>query len=333
MIDVQLVLNLGIIGYRKHAGKLISFVEERSDSQIKFIFHPTKIIEDERFTNNFSDLLECDAIIISSPNDTHFEYIERTIENFSGYILCEKPPVTKIEELKKLETLTDDQKKRIFFNFMFRHSKLNNLLKDETLLEKIGKFIHIDLVMSKGLAFKSEYLDSWRSDGKNNLHNILDANTIHHIDLLSFHLGKIKKSFYIPSLISKKGTSFDTSYVILTYENDLSVSIFNSYATPLINELSIIGENGHCVIREGKLKIFSPRDTFDNEGLFISPPKIHEEEFTIEDDIQDSLRNSLEFFILKAINKEEIPIEYFNTSISTNKIILELKKFDRYLEK
>lgn len=328
MIDVQLVLNLGIIGYRKHAGKLISFVEERSDSKIKFIFHPTKMMNDERFTNNFSDLLNCDAIIISSPNDTHFEYIEKLLDSFNGYIFCEKPPVTKIDELQKLDSLNDKQKKKIFFNFMFRHSKLNNLIKDQMVSKDIGRFIHMDIIMSKGLAFKSEYPGSWRADGEDNLHNILDANTIHYIDLLNFHLGKIKKSVYIPSLISKNGTSFDTSYVILTYENDVTVSIFNSYATPLINEISIIGENGQCVIRKGRLEIYSPRDTFDDEGLFVNPPKIFEEDFVIGNDVEDSLRRSLEFFILKTMNNEEIPIDYFNTSISTNRIILELKNIN-----
>ena len=31
MIDVLLVLNLGVIGYRKHAGKIISFLEKNSE--------------------------------------------------------------------------------------------------------------------------------------------------------------------------------------------------------------------------------------------------------------------------------------------------------------
>ena len=326
MIDVQLVLNLGIIGYRKHAAKLISFIEERSDCKINFIYHPTKQLEDSRFTNNFSDLYSCDAVVISSPNQTHFDYIEKLTKNFNGYIFCEKPPVTNYNELEKLNNLPSNQKKKMFFDFTFRFSDLNNLIKQEMHSEELGQIIHIDIFGSKGLAFKKEYAGSWRADGKNNLHNILDANTIHYVDLINLHLGKIDKAFYLPSLFSKKGTSYDTSYVVLQYENGVTLSIFNSYATPLINEVLIIGTNGYCTIRNNQLLIHSPRDTFDKDGLFTNPPIIRSLDFNLSEDIENSLRKSLDFFISIVQTKEEIPIEYFDKSVTTNRIILQWKE-------
>ena len=92
-----MVLNFGIIGYRNHAGKLISFLEKNSECKINCIYHPTKSLDD-RFTNNFSDLYDCDAVIIASPNKTHYQYVEKLTKNFNGYIFCEKPPVIKNEE-------------------------------------------------------------------------------------------------------------------------------------------------------------------------------------------------------------------------------------------
>jgi len=326
VIDVQLVLNLGIIGYRKHAAKLISFIEERSDCKINFIYHPTKQLEDSRFTNNFSDLYSCDAVVISSPNQTHFDYIEKLTKNFNGYIFCEKPPVTNFNDLEKLNNLPSNQKKKMFFDFTFRFSDLNNLIKQEMHSEELGQIIHIDIFGSKGLAFKKEYAGSWRADGKNNLHNILDANTIHYVDLINLHLGKIDKAFYLPSLFSKKGTSYDTSYVVLQYENGVTLSIFNSYATPLINEVLIIGTNGYCTIRNNQLLIHSPRDTFDKDGLFTNPPIIRSLDFNLSEDIENSLRKSLDFFISIVQTKEEIPIEYFDKSVTTNRIILQWKE-------
>ena len=328
MIDVQLALNLGIIGYRRHAGKLISFIEKRENCKINFIYHPTKQLEDSRFTNNFSDLFSCDAVIISSPNQTHFEYIEKLTKNFDGYIFCEKPPVTNFNELEKLNNLPSDQKKKIFFDFMFRFSNLNTLIKQEMCSEELGKVVHIDIFGSKGLAFKKEYADSWRADGKNNPHNILDANTIHYVDLINLHLGKIDETFYLPSLVSKKGTSYDTSYVVLRYENGVTLSIFNSYATPLINEVLIIGTNGYCTIRNNQFLIHSPRDTFDEDGLFANPPIIRSLDFNLSKDIENSLKASLDFFINKVQTKEEIPIEYFDASVTTNRIILQWKESD-----
>ena len=107
MIDVLLVLNLGVIGYRKHAGKLISFLEKNSECKINYIYHPTKKIDDPRGTNNLEDLYHCDGVIIASPNMTHFDYIQKLIKNSSCYIFCEKPPVTSLEGIKFLENISE----------------------------------------------------------------------------------------------------------------------------------------------------------------------------------------------------------------------------------
>ena len=324
VIDVQLVLDIGVIGYRNHAGKLISILKNNPDCKIKYIYHPTKS-ENDQFTNNFEKLRDCDAVIIASPNSTHYNFIEKLAENFNGYIFCEKPPVTNNEELKKLEKLTDEWKQKIFFNFMFRFSELSNLIKNKIDTKQLGDIIHIDIYGSKGLAFKKEYKNSWRANGKTNLHNILDANTIHYIDLIGMYLGKIKNSTYFPSLVSNNGTSFDTSYVVIKYENDITLSIFNSYATPLINELSIIGTNGYLTIKDNNLIIKSPRDTFDKDGFFTDPPIYDESNFSIQDDVENSLKKSLDYFLTCVKKGEKFDIGLFKNSIETNRLILKLK--------
>ena len=324
VIDVLLVLNLGIIGYRNHAGKLISFLEKNSECKINYIYHPTKSLDD-RFTNDFSNLYDCDAVIIASPNKTHYQYIEKLTKNFNGYIFCEKPPVTNNEELIKLEKLTNKWKQKIFFNFMFRYSELSGIIKSRINSRELGDIIHIDICGSKGLAFKKEYKNSWRADGKTNLHNILDASTIHYVDLIGLYLGKIKKSTYFPSLVSNHGTSFDSSYVVIKYENGVTFSIFNSYATPLINELSIIGTNGHITIKDNNLIVKSPRDTFDKNGLFTDPPVCFKSNFSIPNDIENSLKKSLDYFISHVKKDDKFDLGLFENSLQTNRLILKLK--------
>ena len=325
MIDVQLVLNLGIIGYRKHAGKLISFIEKRENCKINFIYHPTKQLEDSRFTNNFSDLFSCDAVIISSPNQTHFEYIEKLTKNFDGYIFCEKPPVSNINELNKLKKLKINKKRKIFFNFNYRFSELDKLLQKYSNSKQLGQIVKIEIVASQGLAFKKEYIGSWRSNGTKNKHILLDTVSIHYLDLIIKNFGTAKNQFYFPKIISKNGTSYDTSHLLFEYKN-FNISIMNSYATPFLGELSIIGTNGYLMIKNNTLEIRSPRNTFDKNNLFITPPIILRKKFNMQQDHSTSLKKSIEFFISHVTQKIPFKNELFETSIRTTDLLLKIKK-------
>ncbi len=326
MIGVQLTSNkIGIIGFGNHTSRIISILKEFKNIEIHKIFHPTKIVLENIGTNKFEDLYECDCILILSPLDTHFEYLSKLSENYDGYIFCEKPVVTKLDELKKLENINEHKKKKIFFNFNFRFSKLSEIIKNEINDKKIGEISHVNILSTHGLAFKKEYLDSWRSDKKKNHHNILDSLAIHYLDLILFQMGTIKSSNYYPRLVSKNGDSYDTCRLALETEN-ASVIIYCSYANPKINEIVIIGTNGYITIRDNKKEIFSPRDTFDPKGFFVKPPLIENKDFNFENEYIDSLKKSLEYFMESVKNKKLIDLENFDKGIMTTKLLIELKQ-------
>ncbi len=318
-----MVTKIGIIGYRNHAQRLISLVDNDDKCELVCIFHPDKKIDDLRGTNNFSELLNCDVIIIASPNDTHFDYLMK-LENFSGYILCEKPPAVNLKELDELRKIHSSRKSKIFFNFNYRFSNFNDILTKNLNTEEIGKIMYIEIISSQGLAFKQEYANSWRADGKNNRFNLLDTVTIHYIDLISHHFGKSKNQFYFPKLISKNGTSYDTGHLILEYD-ECSVSIFNSYATPLIIELNIIGSNGQLSIKNNVLEIKTPRDTFDEKQFFIMPPTSVQKKINMTEDYSLSLKKSFDFFISHVFEKRKIDEVFFETSLNTTDLILKLR--------
>ncbi len=316
---------IGIIGFGNHASRIISILEKFTNIEIHKIFHPTKIVLENIGTNQFKDLYDCDCILILSPDDTHFEYISKLSQNYNGYIFCEKPIVTKLNELRKLENINEDKKKKIFFNFNFRFSKISEILKKGITDKKIGEISHVNILSTHGLAFKKEYLDSWRSDKKKNHHNILDSLAIHYLDLILFQMGNIKNLNYYPRLVSKNGNSYDTCRLTLETEN-ASVVIYCSYANPKINEIVIIGTNGYITIRDNKKEIFSPRDTFDPKGFFIKPPMTENEIFNFENEYIDSLKKSLECFIEYVKNKKLIDLENFDRSIMTTKLLIEMKQ-------
>jgi len=318
-------IKVGIIGYKNQARKL-QYIFEREKCEIKKIYHPTKSSTDKRFTNNFAELYENDVVIIASPNNTHFKYMKKLLENFSGYIFCEKPPITSIKELRFLEKISKKQKNKLFFNFNLRFGELNKKIQNQSEFKKIGNPIFINVISSKGLAYKKEYLNSWRSDGKKNLHNILDAVSIHFIDLLRYNFGEIKNYHYTPMLWSKRGTSFDSAQIILKFKNGLTASIFNSYATPFYNEFSVIGTNGILTFNNKKLKILSPRDTFDSKKLFKIPPTKHAQNFSFDEEFYKSTEKSIKYFLKHVKNKKSITAKFFDLSISSNEIILNMKK-------
>lgn len=323
MIDVQLVVKLGIIGYRNHAGRLIDIVKKRSDSSIEVIYHPSKSLSDVKSTTNFQDLFKTDGIIIASPNQTHFDYISK-LEGYNGHIFCEKPPVTSFEHLNILKKFPEERKKKIYFNFNFRFSKISQFLKNQLDSTNIGKVIHIDIKSTYGLAFKKEYLESWRSDGKKNLHNILDTLSVHYIDLIIFLLGKPKTYQYIPKLISKNGTSYDTNFIVLKYDNDITVSILNSYAAPFIQNISIIGTNGYSSISDNEFTVYSPRNTLNSEGFFITPPIYSKSDFNAKDDYSYSLEKSVDYFVSCIKDEKLVQNSYFENSLESVLLILQM---------
>ena len=306
--------------------RLVEVIHKRKDCRIECFYHPTKKLKNLKITNNFDDLLLCDAIIISSPNHTHCNYIKKLEQNYSGYIFCEKPPATSTLELKKLKNLKSKYKSKIFFNFNYRFSNFNKILSKNLKSQKLGKIVLVNIISNHGLSFKKGYSSSWRADGKNNLHNILETVSIHFLDLAISNFGSIVKSHNTSKLISNNGSSFDTSYLLLNHKNGVLTTILNSYATPLIEELMIIGTNGYLTIRKNKLIIHSPRNSFDKKGFFITPPISSSSNFDLKSDYNSSLKKSMDFFITHVKNKKTFPITNFRLSLDTNEILLKLEQ-------
>ena len=100
----------------------------------------------------------------------------------------------------------------------------------------------------------------------------------------------------------------------------------NSYATPLINDFTILGTNGTLYFKQNKLEIYSPREVFDKKGFYDYPPLFKKQEYNFEQDYHNSLEKSIAYFITKVKQKKPLVIKDFNTSLITNQIILNLEK-------
>ncbi len=314
------MLKVGAIGYRNHAARMIDIVNNSKIAKVDVVYHPTKKGEGYQFTDRLDDLLKYDVVLILSPNDTHYDYLTFLNENFDGYVFCEKPPVSNLEQLEAIEVDSG----KVFFNFNMRFSPLREHLEAELNSGSLGAVIKAEAIISHGLAFKESYLDSWRSDNKKHPLGVAETVSVHYIDLFSLLFGKIVHIDQKMSIFSERETACDTSHTVLKHEQGTISNILTSYAAPVIERVFVMGTNGYLVYENGTLSKYAPRDTFDEKGFFASPPLVYSETIKKGRSDNTSLENSLSYFLDFCRKKEKFPKELCQLSISTNRLLLSL---------
>ncbi len=312
-------MKIGFIGFGNHAERLYNCINNCLDEFELFSFHPQK--KSKNVTNNFDQILSCNIVFITSPNYTHFDYIYRLIYGSKCIIFCEKPPCVTIKEMKKLQNLEKVHKSRIFFNFNYRHSYLSKIIQKYLKNNALGKINFVSAIMSHGLAFKIGYEKSWRGQYTAKKSVVLDTSLIHLIDLVNYILnGNLTIKSCIPNSFSHGIDSFGVN-LINKYGGN--INLHATYAAPYYNSFTILGTNGVLEMKDRVISVFSPRDTFNKEGFFISPPKVMKKNYSFNDDYNNSLQSSVDYFFSVVKNKSEFDNFYYDVSIKTMKILFD----------
>jgi len=118
------------------------------------------------------------------------------------------------------------------------------------------------------------------------------------------------------------GTANDTAELTIQYKDNIVVSIFSSYATPMMNKVEIITTNSIYIITENEVITYHPRDTFDKQGRFITPKKLIKH-MPRAIGWEQSLSDSIIYFLNTVKRQLEIPIRHYNASIETSRALLE----------
>ena len=305
-------MKVGIIGNGFHSKRIQNILKKKKINI--FLYKPDK----PKYNNseNFDKLKKCKIIFIISPNKTHFSYIKKL--HHKRYIFCEKPPVSSISELKKLEKIKSD---KIYFNYNFRFLKISEILENQKKYN-LGKLLNANLVSSHGLASKKEYKNSWRSNIKKCKKGVYEIVSIHWIDLINYHFG-IKK-ISLPKLLnfSRIGSSFDTSSVEIILQNDSIVNIFSTYNSAYAKRLFFLFQNGIIEQVDNILTIKGPAINLDKKGFFKKPKII--QSFNVPDgkDYNLSLYKSVSFFIKTARLKKSFKKNLFKSALNSNKLVV-----------
>ena len=224
-----MVLKVGLIGYRNHAQRLIDIINSNHNSNLMYIFHPTKKFDDPLFTTNFDNLLTCDVVVVSSPNNTHFNYLQK-LQNFKGYIFCEKPPsrdVAGIIEVINEEKKHPGQKLMYGFNHRYHDSILEALSIVRS--KELGEIINLRGVYGKSQLITFNQTD-WRTKRDIAGGGVLLDQGIHMVDLMRLFAGEFVDIY---SFIENSYWNYDVednAYALMRTKNG-TVAMLNSSAT------------------------------------------------------------------------------------------------------
>jgi predicted dehydrogenase len=180
------------------------------------------------------DVLRSHAIFITSPNDTHAQYLSILGDHYDGYIYCEKPPINQTEDIGIFDSIDS---KRCFFGFNLRYSEIHEYLSVSKNKYKLGGLIYTHIHQSYPFAMKPEYQDSWKSKRTRSPYGVIENLGIHHIDMAISFSGEIVNIYKSKSNIAKKSETPDSAFIFCEHANSSVSNIFVSYATSFREEI------------------------------------------------------------------------------------------------
>lgn len=323
-------MRIGIIGAAGGQGQ--KFLKLCADYDVHYIIYnhhgeTEKMIDVDHFwiTGRLADLLSCEGLIIASPNESHMKYINYLIsENYGGYIYCEKPPVNTFRDLSQLENIEESVKKRILFGFNLERSLYKKILDGEY---HIGHLLYCNILSGHGLGFKSFYKESWRNDINQCKNGIFEMVSIHYLEMFIAKFGLPKSELSCGSAKAPYGINMDNNmYSAVFGDEEIFLSLYVSYTTPMIEKSSFIFDNGYILITEDRTTIYGPRDCFDKDGMFKPPDIVKEIPIGTRQIWEESLKENFGYFLSKVENGEDIPIEEFENAVRVNKYILNISQ-------
>lgn len=308
---------IGIIGNGNHSKRIQKILKNKK--KIFIIYKPKAPNYFDK--KEFDKIKKCKTIFITSPNKTHYFYIKKLWLN--RYLFCEKPPVVKKNELIFLKSLSH---KKIYFNFNFRFSMIAKIIANIKNYN-LGKLIYINKIVTHGLALKDDYKKNWRSNKMSNQYGIFEMVLIHYLDLINYFY-KVKKIKNLKMInISQNGTSYDTCKLSFEIGKNLVADFYATYSSPLYKKFLILFTNGYIEQIENKIFIYGPAKNLDKNGLFKKPKIIKQYKLNQTKDYQNSLEESIHYFLDHSDNKKTFNKKMFIKSLESTSLMINGKNY------
>ncbi len=327
-------MRIGIIGYGNHAARIRELAARHPAIKQIVVFHPdASRIKDLAFssteaavtaTSDFDAVLECDAALICSPSDTHRTYLDR-LQGRDVYVFCEKPIATAADDLDWLQNLPGAAKRKIYCNHNYAHTEFCR--KAEELIDSgaVGSAVHLQAGATHGLSFNPAFADNWRFKTNDPFASIVGNLGIHYIHLALHLFDEPDQVVCHRSRVNPNSADADTCSILMQCARGQSVYIHLSYSEPYVNNARLMFTDGTLELDDGRLRLFSPRDSFDADGRFATPP--HEEVCRFETSkayYDQSLVRSLDTFLEVAASGQDFSEDSLGMAVKSAQLVQQM---------
>ena len=106
-------------------------------------------LADDVIFQNFDSVFEstnAQLAIIATTAPSHFDYARRAIENGIGFILCEKPVVTNLNDYERLLDLVENEGTYFAVNHQMRHIEEYKNLKKRLVHNDLGELVSMSVI-------------------------------------------------------------------------------------------------------------------------------------------------------------------------------------------
>jgi len=140
------------------------------------------------------DELKPDIVIVCSSDDTHHDYIIRSLDKGCD-VVCEKPITIDDEKLRAIQAAVDRSGGKVRVTFNVRWTPGATLVRD--LIDKgvIGNVKHVNLEYLLDTTHGADYFRRWHSE-KGRSGGLLVHKSTHHFDLVNWWINSIPKTVY-----------------------------------------------------------------------------------------------------------------------------------------
>ena len=247
---------------------------------------------DTKISLNFEEVLkikEIDIVDICLPPHLHFSACKQSLEA-GKHVICEKPLVSSLEELDKLQQISKETGKTIFPIFQYRYgpgfSKLKALIKSGLAGKPL--IASLDTHWNRG---KEYYSKAWRGTWKGEQGGAILSHSIHIHDLISMIFGPVSNVF--AKLTTRVNDIEVEDCAALSIEMDNGALVTSSITLGAANDTSRLKFCFNGITAESAASPDKPYNPADDEWKFLARDPVTQNQI---EEILSKVKNSKSWY-------------------------------------